>query len=180
MIKGTRTSFVFLYEFSSLNSYNNDKNMIKRLVSIAVTKIIECDNDHINERAISSLETVYLINPDELWNIQFEKDNNKKEYLEIMRLMKDESNAADGFVEKWPYVLNHIGETYRRLKLYDEALTYFSKVISLKPYYYSPYIGLGLVYYALGNKYKVYENINRAEELSNNVVIKYYKEILGF
>jgi tetratricopeptide (TPR) repeat protein len=80
----------------------------------------------------------------------------------------------------WPDVLYYIGETYRRLGLYDKSLTYFNESIVLDGNDYRPYLGLALTYNALGKRQKTHDNIVRAEELTGNLEVKYYKEILGF
>ena len=82
-------------------------------------------------------------------------------------------------------VLYHIGETYRRLGLYKESLSYFNRAISLDKNDYFPYLGKALIYHVAGDRRKCLENIQRAEEFSqdserNQLEVKIYKEIFGF
>lgn len=63
--------------------------------------------------------------------------------------------------------------------LYKEALSYFDEAILLDKDNHLPYIGRTLVYHVLRDRYKASENINRAEQIPNNLEAKYYKEILG-
>jgi len=135
--------------------------------------------NELSERALCHFKTLYLMNPDELWNLQFSREKIKE--LLFKNLWINEFISDNHFFQKqWPRVLYHIGETYRRLKLYKEAFAYFNNAIALDGSNYLPYLGRALIYHALGEKQKACENINKAEKNSkrDSLEIKYYKEIL--
>jgi len=161
--------------FISLSERGKRENDIKH-INISVWEALEYPHE-LSECAISYFGTLYLMDQDSLWKIQFSKEEIKETFMNDPWLK--EIIPAYIFEKQWPSVLYHVGETYRRLKLYKEALTYFNKAIALDENNYLPYIGRALVYHTFGDKGKAQDNINRADEFSESVEIKYYKEILG-
>lgn len=126
---------------------------------------------------ISYFKTLYLMDEDQLWNIQFSKGK-------IEEMLKDNFWSRDflktiDFDVYWPRVLCHVGEAYRQMGLYEEALAYFNKAILSDPDDFSAYLRRALTYYSLDDKAKARENIDRAGELSDNSAIKHYREILN-
>ncbi|MFH2145945.1 MAG: hypothetical protein ABII75_07980 [Candidatus Omnitrophota bacterium] len=135
--------------------------------------------DGFSEIAICRCHTLYLMNPDFLWGLQFQSDLieatldilNRKDIYQIAP--RQDVNAY------WPQIFNNIGETYRRLQLYEQALSCFDKSIALNAENYSPYLGKALVYRALQDKKKASEYLTMAEMLSDNLGIKYYRELMN-
>ncbi|MBU0633928.1 MAG: hypothetical protein KKB82_00995 [Candidatus Omnitrophica bacterium] len=135
--------------------------------------------DGFSEIAICRCHTLYLMNPDFLWGLQFQANLievtldilNRKDIYQIAP--RQDVNAY------WPQILNNIGETYRRLQLYEQALSCFDKSIALNAENYLPYLGKALVYNALQDKRKSSEYLTIAEMLSDNLGIKYYRELMN-
>jgi len=140
------------------------------------------DSYAIYEIAISSLETLHMTDPELLWRLQFRKNEIKQRIIdEDCPRTTTIDKFKSKFEKNWPRVLYHIGETYRRLKLYQKSLTYFNKAIEEgNSRYFWPYLGKALLYHAMGDREKTSKNINIAEDLTNSLEVKYYKEILGF
>ena len=177
-------SFSIPNSFLWLKEYGNNELAANYRIQATIWNIVYSeliDKNVSNERTIAGFKTAYLMNPGSLWDIQYSRDEMKnlimKEHKSPL-LGEDYENLFD-FEKGWLIALYHIGETYRRLKLYRESLDYFNKAIAIDEAYYSPYIGLALAYYALGERQKVKENISKAESLSDALEIRYYKEILG-
>jgi hypothetical protein len=63
---------------------------------------------------------------------------------------QDSFNFKIDFEKYWPAFLYYIGETYRRLRIFDLALNYFNVANLFDKSYYSPHLGKALVYFALG------------------------------
>jgi len=136
-----------------------------------------------SEQTISYLETLYLMDPDMLWKLQFMQEN-------IVAEFSKNPWIKDFFVVKykvysqifWARLFYYVGETYRRLGEYQKALILFDKSISMNGKDYHPYLGRALICHALGEPRKiVQENFTRAEKISEReqkLVIQYYKEIL--
>ncbi len=171
--------------------YLQDGN-IKQMIKTSIWKIFE---DRINkitsnqidylydERSISYLETLYLMNPDVFWNLRFQKKDIIDDFCKNPWIKEFFIKYKPYSEELWIRLLCYMGETYRRLRQYDKALSLFDEVISMAKSDYRAYLGKGLVYYGLGMQQKVQESFNQAEEVAGhhdqNVIIKYYKEILN-
>ncbi|MBU4333500.1 MAG: hypothetical protein KKD07_03555 [Candidatus Omnitrophica bacterium] len=130
------------------------------------------------DRAISYFETLYQMDPSALWGLQFKKE------LIRTRLLNEYSSSelmarTEMFEKTWPILIYHIGETYRRMKLNNEALEDFDISTALNKEIYLPYVGRALIYYSLGENNKVQENLKIAETLTDSMDVQYYKEILG-
>jgi len=175
-------------KFISLAERGKSKDSINQASTIAIWKVVEsgemgreADDElqgGLSEEAVSYFKTLYLMNPNELWNLQFSEEKIKK-MLSKHPLVNDFISNSIIFERNWPLIIYHIGETYRRLKLYKEALVYFNNAITLDKNSYLPYLGQSLTYYALGEKSKAHNSIKKAEELSESIEVKYYKNILG-
>lgn len=177
------------FNFLSLTERGKSEIDVEWASTTAIWKVIESGDaiatvdsklkDELSERAVSYFKTLYLMNPNELWNLQFSKEKIKRILSEHALIDELISNSII-FKKRWPLIMYHVGETYRRLKLYKEALVYFNNAITLDKNSYLPYLGQSLTYHALGDKQKARESIYKAEEKSNSnlVEIKYYKEIL--
>ena len=166
------------FVFPSLAEFGKNQEYRDSITGNAVFNSIMNDNG-LSERAICHFKTLYLMSPNELWNLQFSRERIKELFFDNKYLT--ETILDNNFSQKqWPWVLYHIGETYRRLKLYKEALVYFNNAIDLDEKNYLVYLGRALVYHALGEKQKARESIYKAEEKSNSnsLEIRYYKEIL--
>lgn len=168
-------SSLFYHNFLSLKERGRRKDEVDGRIKNAVWEVLGLGNDGLSERAISYFETVYLMNPDSLWAMSSSKDKIKKMLSEDFWTEEYIVN----FEKHWPKILYYTGEAYRRRGLYKEALSYFDEVILLDKDNHLPHIGRTLVYHALRDRYKASENINRAEQISDNLEVKYYKEILG-
>ena len=172
------TSFLSHFYVLSLEEISKRQDYGEQITVNVVTDVIE-SGDRLSERTISHLTTLYLMDPDMLWNLRFFEKKIRKSFLEDAwgnEFMSD----SHVFEKSWPLVNYHVGETYRRLNLYKESLVYFNEAIALDDDNYLPYLGKALVYHTLGQKQKARESIYKAEEKSNSnlVEIKYYKEIL--
>jgi len=164
----------------SLSELGKREFEINRQIVITMSLLLsfECN---LWEEAISNMHTLYLMNPESLWKVQFLKGEIKEK---MMKIYSDSEyspklNKSD-FNRKWTVLLYHIGETYRRLKLYQKSLAYFNKAIEEgNSRYFWPYLGKALLYHAMGDREKASKNISIAEKLTNSLEVKYYKEILG-
>ena len=83
------------------------------------------------------------------------------------------------FNGQWPTVLYHIGEMFRREKIYDKAFTFFDSSIFKNDQNYLPYLGKALVYYSQERKEEMMENLNKADKLTEKREIEVYKELLS-
>ena len=166
--------FPFLKEFE--RKYDAE-NIICKVVYEIVTKPVYNFAD-ITERTISDLETLYLTDPDLLEKIQFSKQRIEKDIIKDFFLERSISEFKTVYEKYWLQVFLYLGETCRRLKLYQKSLEYFSKAAVLDEDSYLPYLGRVLVYCALKDKEKAHEDIAKAEKLSDSLEVKYYKEIL--
>ncbi len=176
-------SFLIPHDFPLLEvGIKNDpviRNQIKTAVWDTVWRQTIGLEDILNEAAVECFKTVHFMNPEVLWKMKDSREDMKKMVLDKKQnLLLGKDHKDLDFEKGWLKVLYYIGETYRRLKLYDESLQYFNKAIAMDESYYSPYIGRALVYYALGERQKVKENIYKAESLSDAIEIICYKEIL--
>lgn len=77
-------------------------------------------------------------------------------------------NNSDKFKQKWEPLLNNIGHTLRRLELYDEAIDYHEKALSLAPTNASTYSALGFLCYLKEDWDKALEYLNEALSLKYN------------
>ena len=176
------------YNFLSLEERGKYKDDVRWASAVAIWKVIESGGvtiaadcrlkDELSERAICYFETLYSMNPDELWNLQFSEEKIKRILLKNPWVNEFISNSTI-FKRRWPLIMYHVGETYRRLKLYKEALAYFNNAIALDKDSYLPYLGQSLTYHALGEKRKTQDSMRKAEEFSESIEIKHYKDILG-
>ena len=82
------------------------------------------------------------------------------------------------FEGQWPMVLYHIGEMYRREKMYDKAVNFFDSSISQNNQNYLPYLGKALAFYSQDRKEEMVENLKKADKLTENREIQIYKELL--
>ncbi len=82
------------------------------------------------------------------------------------------------FEDQWPIVLYHIGEMYRREKMYDKALHFFDSSISQNNQNYLPYLGKALAFYSQDRKKEMVKNLKKADKLTENREIQIYKELL--
>jgi len=73
----------------------------------------------ISERAISLLKMLYEVDPEIVWNIQFHREQVEKGLLDNVWTKEDILKL--GINMKWPLLLTHIGEMYRRLGIYDKS-----------------------------------------------------------
>ncbi|MBU4333354.1 MAG: tetratricopeptide repeat protein, partial [Candidatus Omnitrophica bacterium] len=133
----------------SLKEFGKIQENVNRIIGYAGFYSIE--NNNISERALYSFETLYLMDPGLLSNMRFLKEN-IRELLEQNQYISEDASDKKIFDSKWKQILYHIGETYRRMNMLEEALDYFNKAIALNDTYYLPYLGRTLVYYSLENK----------------------------
>ena len=156
-----------------LNKAEENNWIEEVLITNAVWRVFDFPQG-INERAISSFYLLYLKNPEHLWRV-----TNVKEKIEKIILgnfwTKDYVTNFDG---NWARVLAHIGETYRRLKIFERAILCFTKSISLNDKEPYSYLGCALAYFSSGDKRKGLVYFNKARELLNKPEAKYYQDIL--
>jgi len=82
------------------------------------------------------------------------------------------------FENQWPLVLYHVGELFRREKIYEKAIQFFNASIALNKNNYLPYLGKTLVFHSLGRTEEVKKNIDLADKLTSSQEIQRYKELL--
>jgi len=149
---------------------------------------LEIDSNGIDclysEQTCSYLETLYLMDPDMLWKLQFMKADIVDEFSRNPWIKEFFVVKYKAYPQRfWARLFYYVGETYRRLGEYHKALILFDKSISMNGSDYHPYLGKALTCHALGEPHKiVQENLDRAEKVSEygqKLAIKYYKEILG-
>jgi tetratricopeptide (TPR) repeat protein len=169
------------FYFPSLTELGQNRMNIKPQIEWMVWKIIERerDVDRVVKSVIDDLKTCYLMDPCSLWEIQFLKKEIKRWLLTNSWVKQYLLQHQDSYERNWPWVLYHVGETYYQLGLYQEALNYFNEIIVLAEEEYLPYLGLALVYDALGERGKARQNITKASELTDSLEVKYYKQIMG-
>ncbi|MBU0468958.1 MAG: tetratricopeptide repeat protein [Candidatus Omnitrophica bacterium] len=156
----------------------NDENW-ERITFHAVINSIQANNK-FSEQSLLFLETLYLMDPNSLWNIQY-----SEKY--INRLLNQDPYsrktilANNEFSQNWYRVLSHVGETYRRLRKYEEALVYFDTSIDFNQDDYASYLGRSLTYHSLNNKQKAKRDMEKALlcKDTNKAEINVYQEILG-
>lgn len=150
--------------------------------------ILEIDSKEVDylfsEQAISYLETLYLMDPDMFWKLQFLKEDIVGDFSQNPWIKEFFVKYKPYSQRLWARLLCYVGETYRRLGEYDKAIFLFDKTISMNGNDYHPYLGKALTYHALGGQQqRVQENLAQAEKVSDRdqqkLVIQYYKEILG-
>ncbi len=164
---------IVVSDFPSLEKRGTRSDEIEGAIKRAAFESLRLPGG-ILERAVEYFETVYLMNPDALWNIQ-----NIRERTEN-NLLNDDWLGGYLVDFNWSLVFYYIGETYRRLGMYPESLEYFNKSINLDedPQDYRLYIGKALVYDALGDSQNAWKNIHEAENISEKQEILYYKDII--
>jgi tetratricopeptide (TPR) repeat protein len=152
-------------------------------------KINKIDSNEVdwacNEQILSYSKTLYLMDPDIFWKLQFMEESIVDEFSQNPWI-------KDFFVIKykiyskilWSRLLYYIGETYRRLGQYHKALTLFDKSVSLNGTDHLPYLGRALTHYALNAPRKIIlEDFKQAEKVVENEqakrVVQYYYAILG-
>lgn len=168
----------FSKSFLSLEEYGKNPDHIKRQILIAVWEIFGHNNLARNETAIAYLKTLYLMDPDSLWAIKDLKKEIKSHLKEHIWTKKFISSDKYPFEARWFFVLYHIGETYRRLGLYQQSLEYFSNAVALDENHYLPYLKKALVYYKLENNEKFLNCINKSKKLAKGS--KKYSEEVSF
>lgn len=129
------------------------------------------------ERAVAYFQTLYSLDPAELWNIQYSREH-------IRELLRENNWLAEWdqetFDRKWPRVLFHVGEAYRRLGLFENALGYLDQSISLDGTGYTAYISRALTYYFMRNIEKAEEDLARAQRQSGSTAsVVYYRELFN-
>ncbi|MCK5492421.1 MAG: hypothetical protein KAJ14_04850 [Candidatus Omnitrophica bacterium] len=172
-----------LYEFNlpipktlTMQERGKNKKEIRMLREHCVWSLLVSDFYEIS--VLYSMETLFYLNPKVLWDIQYSKENIYEEFMKD-RTMR-EYIIENGIDKKWPLIICSVGETYRRLGLFKEALSYFNHSIELDKYNYLPYVGKALLFSALGDKHNALINFEHAESLSDNEEIKSYKALVGF
>jgi tetratricopeptide (TPR) repeat protein len=137
-----------------------------------------------DERSISYLETLYLMDPDMFWKLQFFKEEIFSEFSQYPWIREFSLTYNSNSQRLWARLLCYMGETYRRVGEYQKAIVLLDKSIAMNGSNYLPYLDKALIYNALGGQQQsAQENFAQAEKASENdqqkLVIKYYKEILG-
>ena len=174
---------LFSFDFTPLKKRRINEDDIESAIKVAMWESGIGSDNTLNERAVLYLKTVYLIDTDSLWGIKDSKEKIKALFFTENSYKGYFDQFDTNFDAYWPQIFYHIGETYRRLKLYKESLIYFNEAIVLDEDNYLPYLGKALVYRALGDTPKARENINKAGEKAKgleecSLEVKYYKEIL--
>jgi len=151
--------------FPSLEERGKDKEAVKRQKLYAVMELFVTSDEEsidrtLSERSVTSFRNVYFMDKNEMLRLRHDEDKIKN------CISYEEDRFRDVNLDCWwPSVLYHIGEVYRRLRLYKEADLYFREAIKAKDNYYLPYLGLALTYHALGNKEEVRRYISKAKAL---------------
>jgi len=117
----------------------------------------------ISERAISLLKMLYEVDPETVWNIQFHRERVEKGLLG--NVWTKEDTLKLGVNMKWPLLLIHIGEMYRRLGIYDKSFFYTAKAISLDKTSHLPYLVNAYTYNRIGDLIKALQSVNHAEAI---------------
>ncbi|MFH2144662.1 MAG: hypothetical protein ABII75_01345 [Candidatus Omnitrophota bacterium] len=139
------------------------------------------EGKYYSETVLAYCETIYKMNPALLWDIQSQENLIAEAIIELENYDIVQFLAEADFNLYWYKIFSHIGEAYRRMGLYNEALSYYNRaavLVSVKNGYL-PYLGQALAYYALGEKQNAIKNITLAQKISNNKLIASYKKILG-
>ena len=165
------------FQAPSLKELGKNEDYISNRIEQAAFNAIEAVSGY-SERALYNFKTLYLMNPEYLWNIQFSKDSIERDLLENKYV--NNIFFKNSFDSKWPKVINHIAETYRRMNLYKEADVYYDKAIELDKDSYLPYLGKALLNCSQGNHNEVLKNIEKAKENANENLseVQYYKDII--
>lgn len=156
----------------------NEKNW-RIITSHAVFNSIQANN-RFSERSLLFFEALFLMDPSSLWNIQYAKKEIKA-FLSEDPYSRETILHDNLFDENWTRVLAHVGETYRIMQKYQEALVYFNQSIEYNQEDYTPFLGRALTYSSLNKKTEAKENIKKALvcKETNLEEIYMYKEILG-
>jgi tetratricopeptide (TPR) repeat protein len=129
------------------------------------------------EYAIALFQTSRSMKASALDSINFYKERIKhvlKNDFYLKHALKD----ADLFENQWPLVLYHVGELFRREKIYEKAIQFFNASIALNKNNWLPYLGKTLVFHSLGRTEEVKKNIDLADRLTSSQEIQRYKELL--
>ncbi|GEM_PF-1437895 len=65
----------------------------------------------------------------------------------------------------------YLGKIYAKIKLYNEALTYYNKAISFNPNFSQAYYDIALLYELQGNDNKSYENFLKVVDIDDNNIL---------
>jgi len=117
----------------------------------------------ISERAISFLKMLYEIDPKIIWNIQYQRGQIENALLN--NVWTKENIVKFGIDSKWPRLLTHIGETYRRLGNYERAFLLTDEAISLNKTDHLPYLVRAFTYYQIGDLAKARQSLNDAKTI---------------
>ena len=120
----------------------------------------------ISERAISFLKMLYEIDPEIVWNIQYHREQIENGLLNS--IWTKANTVKFGINMKWPCLLTHIGEMYRRFGIYDKAFFYTNKAISLNRIDHLPYLVDAFTYNRMGDFMQALQSLNHAEAICVN------------
>ncbi len=129
------------------------------------------------EYAISLFQSSRSMKASGLDSISFYKERIEqvlKNDFYLKHTLKDDNL----FENQWPLVLYHVGELFRREKIYEKAIQFFDASIALNENNYLPYLGKTLVFHSLGRTEEVKKNIDLADKLTASKEIQRYKELL--
>ncbi|OGX50850.1 MAG: hypothetical protein A2243_06100 [Omnitrophica WOR_2 bacterium RIFOXYA2_FULL_38_17] len=151
----------------------------ERITFHAVINSIQANN-RFSERSLLCFETLFLMDPASLWNIQY-SEKSMKNLLSQDPYSRSTVLPNNKFSQNWYRVLCHVGEAYRRMHKYEEALAYFDLSVDFNQDDYSPYLSRALTYYSLDKKQKAKSDIEKALLCKDTNVneVNLYKEILG-
>ncbi len=127
--------------------------------------------------AVALFQTSRSMNAPGFDSIAFYKER-IEQVLKSDFYLKHAFREANLFDNRWPLVLYHVGELFRREKMYEQAIQFFDASIALNKNNYLPYLGKALVLYSLDRTEDVRKNIDIADKLSSSREIQRYKELL--
>lgn len=176
------------YDFPSLKELGLNERYVYTLAQVAVWEVLEAEVE-VSERAIAYFKTLYLMSPESLEQVKNLEKQFQASFVDCLWRRGFMIDNHDIFKKRWPSVLYHVGEIYRRLNLYEESLRYFNKATNLDENNYLSYLSKALVYYDLRQKKKASRYFNEAKKISEGlrkdlkralIKVGYYKEILEF
>lgn len=131
--------------------------------------------DIINERGISLIGKAYQLNPEMFKERSFLKKNVSRELSENIWT---QTISLDDI---WPVFLYHLGEFYRRVGLYDQAIECFNDAIAVSEAGFWPlFLSRGVTYYKIGKIEDAKKDLYKAGEISrDNPLVQFYKELIS-
>lgn len=138
----------------------NNYDLKQKKLDIAVSWIVDVSSPHTLEISIAMFQSVHSSDPKMLEDVL----GKKGDFIRRFSSGLTDKNLASKVAGRWPVVLWHVGEAYRRLKLYPAALRYFEAASAKEKELCRPHLFRALTHEALGNGKKALKSWSKAAE----------------